>query len=142
MHRLKDAVTTLANALGHVLGIQELTAVDEAIEDFDLSDHEVVPVWILELLDAWSAGRITDDWVPFELIGMEASDTLQFLRELPTWLPVNVDDQGERWTLTSPRLPNEAIIAFEGDFYLVKPVGTPAPGQGNSTPDKSPVHGN
>jgi len=130
MHPLKDAVTTLAKALGHMLGPQDLSAVDEAIENFDLSNDQVVPVWILEMLQTWSAGGITERWVPVELVGLEASDTLQFLRELPTWLPVSVDDRGERWTFTAPRLSSEAIIAFEGMFYLVKPVGAPEPGEG------------
>jgi len=129
MHRLKAAITTLAAALNHELGSQELREMEETIEDFDLSNDEVVPAWVLELLDAWSSGRVTDDWVPFELVGMEASDTLQFLAEVPHWLPVTVDNQGERWTLKSSRLPNEAIIAFEGYVYLVKPVGTPEPGE-------------
>lgn len=129
MHRLKAAITTLAAALNHELGSQELREIDETIEDFDLSNDQVVPVWILEVLDAWSSGRTTGDWVPFELVGMEASDTLQFLAEVPHWLPVTIDNQGERWTLTSPRLPNEAIIAFEGYLYMVKPVGTPEPGE-------------
>lgn len=127
MHRLKQAVMTLAGAIGHELGPEELREIDETLEDFDLSNDELVPGWVLDLLDGWSAGRVSDGWVPFELAGMEASDTLQFLGELPQWLPVTVDNQGERWTLTSSRLTNEAIIAFEGDLYLIKAIGAPEP---------------
>lgn len=127
MHRLKRAIATLADALGHALRADDLEALDDALDDLDLSGDAAVPDWVIALLDAWSGGRLTRGWVPFELRGAEASDTLQLLRDLPRWLPVTVDDEGERWTLTSPRLPHEAIIAFEGDLYLVKPVGAPEP---------------
>lgn len=101
---------------------------DVLIEDFDLSDDRAIPDWILDVLDAWSSDRVTDDWVQFEWGGQGASDALEFLINLPRWLPIAIDNQGERWTLTSPQLSSEAIIAFEGYFYLVKPVGTPEPG--------------
>ncbi len=123
MHRLKRAVT----ALGAEIASAASDAIDATITDFDLADESVVPAWTLEMLDAFTSGEPLRTWVPFTVVGAEASDTLEFLRLLPEWLPVSYVTDGERWTFRSVALGRECVINFEASAYVIKLIGTAEP---------------
>ena len=127
MHRLKQAVTDLAVALASPLDDARGKAIDQTLVDFELTDEAAIPGWVLDMLSAWTAGAATHGWVRFEVAGLDASDTLEFLRILHEWVPVELLNEGERWTFTATALSHEAIVTFEGDAYLVKPLGSAEP---------------
>ena len=123
MHRLKNAV----HALGEKNDAAASDAIDTTIIDFDLADESVVPTWTIEMLDAFARGEPLGTWVSFTITGGEASDTLEFLRLLPEWLPVSYETEGERWTFRSRVLGRECIINFEASAYVIKLIGMPEP---------------
>ncbi|MFT7679491.1 MAG: hypothetical protein ACI8QC_003493 [Planctomycetota bacterium] len=127
---LKTAVEALALSMGSELGPENASAVDKTLEEFELDSEDKVAGWLVQVLTDIANGETHQDWVQFDIAGLDSSDSLEFTRLLGEWLPIEVRNEGERWTIRSERLPSEAIITFEGSSYMTKPRGSPEPGEG------------
>ena len=125
MSDLRQTLRTLASALNVAVDIEWSEAVELKLSEDELETSS--PPWLGELLDALARRGVTPDWVPLEVVGLESSGAFDFLRTLDRILPVEIHDEGERYTVVAEGLGFEAIVAFEGYLWLVKPIGAPEP---------------
>ena len=127
---MRDLIT-LMRRLTVALGVSNpdttMAAISNALSAGELEDVGRSSPWLLDLLDALAGQRPTGGWVPFEVQGLEHSDAIDLLRDLERLLPVEVEDLGERITVSAPSIGLEAIVAFEGYLYLVKSIQEPEP---------------
>jgi hypothetical protein len=97
--------------------------IEERVSDNDLLEDDLVPEWIVEMLDQVRQRKTTAGWVPLKLRGLDDSDALDFLRELDQVLPVEFENNEESWLLKFPNIGMEAAISFEGPSYKVSRLG-------------------
>lgn len=124
---LRQTLDALAIALGQPIDESWRRALEDKLIEDEL-DREAPP-WLEPFLAALASRTPTSEWVPFEVVGLESSGAFDFVRTLDRVLPVRIQDDGERYTVLAESLGFEAILAFEGYLWLVKPIGAPEPGE-------------
>lgn len=127
MPPLLDATLHLAAALGAPTTPAARASLQDFLASHDLSDDGAAPEWLLALLGHLADRVTTPQWIRFEIQGLEASDSFDFLRALGSVLPVHVRDEEERWVIVADALAFEAHLSFEGYLWLTKPIGAPEP---------------
>ncbi len=106
------------------LGEPARDAIRSFVADSELPDgDDVVPDWLMDMLQTITGRRTTDGWIPFTLRGLDDSDVLDLVRNLHQALPVEVEDNEESWLLRSSKLGAEAAISFERPAYNVSRLG-------------------
>ena len=129
MTHILESILGLAKALGVEPDEAQLSAIQHKLEVDALDVEGAAPDWLIAFIDSLAQQVHTPDWVPFEVKGLEASDSFDFIRGLGSILPLTVVDDEERWTVRADAIGHEAVLSFEGYLYLTRPIGAPEPGE-------------
>jgi len=127
MQNLVACIEELADALHVHRDDAWKQALRAKLAEDELDQYQ--PQWLVPFISSLAAGNPTPEWVPFHVVGLESSGAFDFVRTLDRLLPVTVRDDGERYTVIAYPIGFEAILAFEGYLWLVKPIGATEPGE-------------